>query len=181
MSLTLNRFHTLLVFLHCWLSMSKCSLGKCIILRSKFSIFNYNIFFFWKRSSHWWHVSVTEKMQCKVQKQPPKVFYKKGVLRNFAKFTWKQLCQSFFFNKVAGLRPATLLKKRAWHSCFPVNFVKFLRTRFYRASPDDCFRWYIDILRKAKEEILMFRKNEKIWKYWKETLLHLVWWTMNIE
>ena len=130
MSLTLNRFHTLLVFLHCWLSMSKCSLGKCIILRSKFSIFNYNIFFFWKRSSHWWHVSVTEKMQCKVQKQPPKVFYKKGVLRNFAKFTGKQLCQSFFLNKVAGLRPATLLKKRLWYRCFPVYFAKFLRAPF---------------------------------------------------
>ena len=33
----------------------------------------------------------------------PKVFYKKGVLRNFAKFTGKHLCQSLFFNKVAGL------------------------------------------------------------------------------
>ena len=33
-----------------------------------------------------------------------------------------------FFNKVAGLRPATLLKKRLWHRCFPVNFAKFLRT-----------------------------------------------------
>ena len=29
---------------------------------------------------------------------------KKGVLRNFAKFTGKDLCQSHFFNKVAGLR-----------------------------------------------------------------------------
>ena len=27
-------------------------------------------------------------------------------------------------------RPATLLKKRPWHRCFPVNFAKFLRTRF---------------------------------------------------
>ena len=36
---------------------------------------------------------------------------RKGVLRNFAKFTGKHLCQRFFFNKVAGLRPATLLKK----------------------------------------------------------------------
>ena len=27
---------------------------------------------------------------------------RKGVLRNFAKFTGKHLCQSFFFNKVAG-------------------------------------------------------------------------------
>ena len=26
------------------------------------------------------------------------------------------------------LMPATLLKKRLWHRCFPVNFAKFLRT-----------------------------------------------------
>ena len=26
--------------------------------------------------------------------------------------------------------PATLLKKRLWHRCFPVNFAKFLRTPF---------------------------------------------------
>ena len=32
---------------------------------------------------------------------------KKGVLRNFAKFTGKHLCRSLFFNKVAGLRPVT--------------------------------------------------------------------------
>ena len=35
----------------------------------------------------------------------PEVFCKKGVLRNFAKFTGKHLCQSLFFNKVADLRP----------------------------------------------------------------------------
>ena len=35
----------------------------------------------------------------------------KGVLRNFAKFTGKHLCQSLFFNEVAALIPATLLKK----------------------------------------------------------------------
>ena len=46
------------------------------------------------------------------------VFYKKGVFRNFAKFTGKRLC----------LRPATLLKMRLW---FPVNFTKFLRTSFF--------------------------------------------------
>ena len=53
---------------------------------------------------------------------------KKGVLRNFTKFTGKHLCQSLFFNKVAGLRPVTLFKKTLWHRCFPVNFVKFLGT-----------------------------------------------------
>ena len=55
---------------------------------------------------------------------------KKGVLSNFTKFTGKHMCQSLFFNKVAGLRHATLLKKRFWPMCFPVNFVKFLRTLF---------------------------------------------------
>ena len=29
-----------------------------------------------------------------------------------------------------GLRPATLLKKRLWLKCFPVNFAKFLRAPF---------------------------------------------------
>ena len=35
----------------------------------------------------------------------PEVSCKKGVLRNFTKFTGKHLCQRLFFNKVAGLRP----------------------------------------------------------------------------
>ena len=65
------------------------------------------------------------------QKQPPEVFCKKSVLINFAKFTGKHLCQSIFFNKVSALRPATLLKRRPWHRCFPVNFAKFLRTPIF--------------------------------------------------
>ena len=36
---------------------------------------------------------------------------RKGVLRNFTKFTGKHLCQSLFFNEVATLRSAILLKK----------------------------------------------------------------------
>ena len=34
----------------------------------------------------------------------PSCFMKKGVLGNFTKFTGKHLCQSLFFNKVAGLQ-----------------------------------------------------------------------------
>ena len=36
---------------------------------------------------------------------------RKGILRNIPKLTGKHLCQSLFLNKVAGLRPTTLLKK----------------------------------------------------------------------
>ena len=39
------------------------------------------------------------------------VFCKKGI-KNFAKFIEKHLNQSLLFNRVAGLRPATLFKKR---------------------------------------------------------------------
>ena len=53
----------------------------------------------------------------------PEVFSKKGVLKNFTKFTGKHLCQNLFFNRVAGLRPVTLLKKRLWHRSLPVNFL----------------------------------------------------------
>ena len=42
------------------------------------------------------------------------VFYRKGVLRNFAKFTGKDLCQSLFFNKVAGLRTHFLTEFIWW-------------------------------------------------------------------
>ena len=40
------------------------------------------------------------------------VLLRKGVSRNFTKFTGKGLCQILFFNKSAGLKPATLLKQR---------------------------------------------------------------------
>ena len=58
------------------------------------------------------------------------LFCKKAALKNFVKFTEKHLHQSLLFNKVAGLRPTTLLKRDLWYSCFPVNFTKCLRTPF---------------------------------------------------
>ena len=81
----------------------------------------------WKTACH-----IKPKSLCKLNSRSshPEVFCKKGVLRNFAKFTGKHLKQSFFFNKVADLRPATLLKKRLLERCFPVKFAKFLRTPF---------------------------------------------------
>ena len=41
-----------------------------------------------------------------IRSSRPEVFCKKDVLRNYAKFTGKHLCQSLFYNKVASLRPA---------------------------------------------------------------------------
>ena len=49
---------------------------------------------------------------------------KKVALENFTKFTGKHLCQSLFFNKIAGLRAETQTQ------VFPVKLVKFLRTPY---------------------------------------------------
>ena len=74
---------------------------------------------------------------------------RKGVLRNFAKFTRKHLCQSLFLNKVAGLNPATLLKKKLWHRCLPVNFAKFLRKPFLQNTFGRLFL-YLKLLRQGE-------------------------------
>ena len=63
----------------------------------------------------------------------------KGIFRNFAKFVAKHLCQSDLLNKVAGLWPATLLKKTLWHRCFPMDFAKFLGTSFLKNTSGGCF------------------------------------------
>ena len=58
------------------------------------------------------------------------VFFKKGVLKNFANFTGKHRCQSLF-KKVAGLQACqtcNFIKKRLQHRCFPMKLAKFLRT-----------------------------------------------------
>ena len=44
-------------------------------------------------------------MVANVQKQPPELFYKKGVLKNWTKFIGKHLCQSLFFKKNCRPKP----------------------------------------------------------------------------
>ena len=55
----------------------------------------------------------------------------KGVLRNFLKFTGKHMCQGLFFNKVASLRPATLLKKKTPAEVFSCEFCEISKNTFF--------------------------------------------------
>ena len=48
------------------------------------------------------------------------MFWKIGILRHFAKFTRKHQCWSLLFNKLTGLHPAILSKRRLQHRCFPL-------------------------------------------------------------
>ena len=65
-----------------------------------------------------------------VRSSRPEVFCKKGVLRNFAKFLGKLLYQSLFFNKVADLRPATLIKKETLARVFSCESCEISKNTF---------------------------------------------------
>ena len=104
------------------------------------------VYFLWITSNRLliWRIEIlwTQRFAlqfCIYTSSRPELFCKKYVLRNFAKFPGKHLCQSLFFNKVAALRPVTLSKKRFWHRCFPGNFAKFLRTLFLQNTSGSCF------------------------------------------
>ena len=57
----------------------------------------------------------------------------------FRKIHRKTPVPESLFNKVVGLKPATLLKKSLWHRCFSVNFAKFLRTASLQSTSGGCF------------------------------------------
>ena len=57
----------------------------------------------------------------------PDVLYKKGVLKNFALFTRKNLCWRLFLITLRALA-CNFIKKRLRRRCFPVNIANFLRT-----------------------------------------------------
>ena len=71
-----------------------------------------------------------------------------------------------------GLRPAILLKKRLWHTCFPVNFAKFLRTPFLKRISGGCF--CITDLRIWKWFRNRNRERSKLWiSFWSSMRLNL--------
>ena len=63
----------------------------------------------------------------------PDVFCKKGVLGDFVKFTRKHLCQSLFFNKVAGSTCNFIFKKQTLAQVFSCELREISKkTFFYR-------------------------------------------------
>ena len=97
-----------------------CKFSSSIKSEKFLSLVNNNnskCFLIW---SHYLALAGSSHQRCSV---------KEGVLRNFTKFTGKNLCQRLFLKKFAG-NACNFTKKRLWHRCFPVNFSKFLRTPF---------------------------------------------------
>ena len=81
-----------------------------------------------------------------------------GVL---TKLTRKHLCQRLSFNKVAGLRSATLLKESLRHRCFLDNFAKISRTPFLQNNCGDCLQQLLQITGKHRQRGT-FRRIELI-------------------
>ena len=78
---------------------------------------------------------MTDKLVKWLRSSSPEVSYFYKIV--FLKF--RKICKNtpkqeplFLKNKVPGLKTAILLKKRLWHKCFPVNFVKVFRAIFCR-------------------------------------------------
>ena len=68
-----------------------------------------------------------------IQKQSSGGVLKKGVLRNFAKFKGKHLCQCLFFNKVAGV--CNFIKKESLAQVFSCEFCKISKNTFSYRTP----------------------------------------------
>ena len=80
------------------------------------------------------------------------VFFKIVVLRHFTNFTEKLLWWSLFLIKLQALS-----KKRIWHRCFPVKFMKFLRTTFFAEE----LRWLL--LKLFLKEVCLLPSGNAIW------------------
>ena len=85
------------------------------------------------------------------------MFFKIGVLRNFAIFKRKHLDP--LFNKVAGLAAINFAQKRLQHRCFLVNIPKFSRTTFFIEH----HRWM---------SLLVWSSNCSVTSIYRSSLLH---------
>ena len=69
---------------------------------------------------------------------------RKGVRRDFAKYTEKHLCQSLFLNKVSALKPATLLKTLV--QIFSWEFCEISKNAFFTehlcTTASDSYHWH---------------------------------------
>ena len=73
----------------------------------------------------------------------------KSVFKSFAKFTWKHLCQSFLFNKIASSGTITLLKRNSGPGVFLWILRNFSKHIFYKTPVNGL--WF------------MFDKNSGLW------------------
>ena len=94
-----------------------------------------------------WPLTLSWRRSLRYRKQPPEVLVEKTFPYKVHKIHRKTHVPESLLLKSCRPRPrpATFFKKKLWHRCFPVNFLKFLRTPFLqntsgRLFPDRDFR-----------------------------------------
>ena len=106
-------------------------LNTCFLNRKNKSVFMFILQSEWGSSAEAYRGPYQTSMWesfCVNQKQPIENFYNEKLFSKFLKIYRKTLVPQPFFNKVTDLSLATLLWKRIWHRCFPVNFTNFKNT-----------------------------------------------------
>ena len=89
-----------------------------------------------------------------MQRQPPEMFYKIIVIKNFAKFTGKHLCRSLF-KKHACQAVNFIRKKSIKKRVFCCDVFEILKTPFYIILLADCFcQWSVLIKQFIQFDIL---------------------------
>ena len=66
------------------------------------------------------------------------------------------------FEKSKGLRSATLLKKRLWNRCFPLNFAKFLRTPFVQNTSGRLPLWKTTSETSSTKYLELIKRRSKV-------------------
>ena len=97
---------------------------------------------------------------------------KGGVLEISQNSQENTYARASFFNKVGGLTPANLFKKRLWQRCFPVNFVTFSRTHLLQKTSGRLLPWIACNNNFYKLGMNSLYGSVKGMKIWKPTVSH---------
>ena len=116
-----------------------------------------------------------------VQKQPPVVFCKKGVLKNFSNFTGKHLCRSIFLIKLDAFRATTLFKRDSTTGVFQQNFRNTYLEEHLCTTASECSYNGGKILRNTSTScedcflgaVKSDKKKKNVFYHWYEIWNHL--------
>ena len=114
-------YHTL-----CW---KDSKLSFCYLRRNMCGFCSDNSFIILNAA---WHLlERTVKNLIISKKNSLQKFYKKGVLKNFAKFTGKNFWQSLFFNKNSVIQACNFIKKEALTQLFSCESCEIFKIHFF--------------------------------------------------
>ena len=129
--------------------------------------FSILIFLRWQNANKYSFICISKYLRfCDLfifRSSRPQVFFEKVFLRNFTKFTTKNMRRSLVFRQVAGLRPVFLLKKWFWHTYFPANFAKFKKARLLQSTSVSLVLSFIRISDYLWFCDLFFQLNKPYW------------------